>query len=203
MKSYKGIIYGFLYMVASMLLISSNLEERSNLCNCLNIVTELKNWKSSKGKKIYVKSGKWDEYDENGSINPMPDSLDVILNIDILSYYLKHSFKIDDERIDDFELSIEVQLKTGTSTNCTNVVNPKTSDRHILIKKHLVKYEDFFIKGKYKPYKIKTCFKIKEILRRIVNDDKAMLAQIIITTKINAVHEQDNCSIEYILATCQ
>lgn len=203
MKGFKVIIYSMLCMGIGLFFNHSKVEKYHYPCNGLNVITEIKNWKICNGKKFYVKSGKWDEYDENGSLNPIPDSLDVILSIDILSYYLKHSFKKGDEQISDFNISVEVKLKMSESTDCINVINPKISKEYTLINKLLVKYDDFFIKGIYKTYKLKKSLKIRELLKQTINNEKLMLAQIIVVTKIYPLNKEENCLIEYILPICQ
>ena len=192
MNSFKAISYGLCCIVIALLLSSSKVKDVSYPCNGLNVVTELKNWKINKGKKIYVNSGKWDEYDENGSANPIPDSLDVILNIDILSYYLKHNFNKGDERIEDFDLSVEIKFKAGLTTNCTNVVNPTISDGYSVINSIRVNYDDFFQKGVYKACRIKRSIKIKELLKQAMSDKKLMLSQSIITSRIKSISNQDD-----------
>lgn len=202
MKNLKKIRNCLFYIIITILLSGNKVSENSYPCKGISIVTELKNWRIYKGKKIYVNSGKWDEYDENGSKNPIPDSLDVILNIDILSYYLKHYFVKGDERIEDFELTVEIKFKAGLTSNCINVVNPRISEGYNVINNIRINYDNFFYKDVYKSYRIKRSIKIKDLLKQAMIDKKLMLSQIIIISKIKSIYSQDDCLVEYTLPIC-
>ena len=171
------------------------------LCDDVLITTKLKNWCTIKGEKKYVESGKWDEYDENGSLNPIPNNLDIILDLNLKSYYMKHSFVIGDLKVEDFIISAEVLLKMGESTDCYNIVNPKTINTGILLDSKRINYFDFFSQKKYKSIQIKIPYNIRDVLNTIKEDD-LMLEQIIVIIKLKTLNGEEKCIIEFCKTIC-
>jgi len=179
---------------------SQGAKDIDNLCSDISISTRLKNWRVMEGKKKYVESGKWDEYDENGALKRIPALLDVVLDIDLKSYYMKHSSIMGDVVIDDFTVSIDVSLKMGESTDCINILNPKIVNSGTLMSKK-VTYSDFFPAKKYRSVQIITPFQIKQALEKIESDE-LMLSQIIVIVTIKSLKTGKECTIEYSKPIC-
>ena len=187
------------YFIGTNFVISQN--NYKQLCEDVLITTKLKNWRTIKGVKKYVESGKWDEYDENGSLNPIPNNLDVILDLNLKSYYLKHSFEIGDLKVEDFIVSTEVKLIMGESSDCYNIVNPTTINAGTLLDSKRINYFDFFMQKNYKSIRLKIPFKIKDVLNTI-KDDELMLEKIIIIIKLKTLDGEEKCIIEFCKTIC-
>lgn len=177
--------------------------EKKDFCNEINVVVKLKNWKNDKAKKVYAESGQWDEYDENGSTNPIPESIDIILDIDLKAYIMKHASLFGDLKIDDFAVSGEVVLKMGESEDCINVLNPKVFQPINLGVKKEILYSDFFLKNKYKTVTIKIPFKLRQELESIQKENSELkLVQIIVNVSLVSKSNSE-CKIEYNKAICK
>ena len=83
---YRAIILVLLFL-SNVNCMSQGAKDIDNLCSDISISTRLKNWRVMEGKKKYVESGKWDEYDENGALKRIPALLDVVLDIDKIILY--------------------------------------------------------------------------------------------------------------------
>lgn len=174
---------------------------KHSICNDVIISTKLKNWTVINDKKKYIDSGKWDDNDDNGSIKPMPDTVDVILDMELKAYYLKHAFLINDVKSDDFLFSVEVKLKMGESKDCINVLNPSTLNLGTLLNSQNIEYSSFFHEKKYHNKQIKIPFAIKKAYD-IVKGSNLILNQIIFIIKLKSKSTGQECLIEYIKPIC-
>lgn len=171
--------------------------QTSGQCNEVMVSTKLMNWRNVKGVKKYVESGKWDTYDENGSVNPMPDRIDILVDVDLAAYYLKHAFSQNEIKTEDFNLKISAKLKLGESTDCINVLNPVIIDVPEVLFSQKIDYNSFFKHSKYQPRKLKAEFELGAALQSLNTSDK-MLNQIIIIVTLTYTKSLKECVVEYI-----
>jgi hypothetical protein len=169
---------------------------QDNWCNEVMVTTKLMNWRNIKGVKKYVESGKWDSYDDNGAENPIPDKVDVYVDLNLTAYYLKHAFLPNEIKADDFEVKVIAKLKLGESTDCINVLNPTVIDVTDFVASKNVDYSSFFKQSKYQMQQIKTTLDLNRILKN-VNVSGKMLNQIIINVIIKSAKKSKECVIEY------
>lgn len=170
---------------------------QDNWCNEVMVTTKLMNWRNIKGVKRYVESGKWDSYDDNGPENPIPDKVDVYVDLNLIAYYLKHASLPNEIKTDDFEVRVTAKLKFGESTDCVNVLNPTILDVTDFSPSKKVDYGSFFKQSKYQLQQFKSTIELGKVLKNVNVPDK-MLNQIIINVIIKSAKKGKECVIEYI-----
>jgi hypothetical protein len=152
------------------------------------------------GDKKYSEIGRIDEYDENGSANPIPDTIDVRLNIDLNSYYQKHDFLKGDNVVKDFYINVSVKLVFSESNDCINMLNPQVIEFENIITNERINYTDFFKKEKYVSVTKTAPLLIKKLVEFNKNK-KLFLSQFKIITRVKSVNGTEDI-IEYNKPIC-